>query len=55
MVTVLGYGWLWWCDLMVDSAVGGFRWGFFFLGVYVVFDAVVLVSLMLGCGGDGWC
>ena len=30
--------------------------GFFFLGVYVVFDAVVLVSLMVGCevmdGGD---
>ena len=29
--------------------------GFFFLGVYVVSDAVVLVSLMVGCGGDGRC
>ena len=44
---------------MVDSTVGGFKWFFFFLfflGAYVVFDAVVLVSLMVGCevmdGGD---
>ena len=44
VVAVLGYGWLWWCDLMVDSVVGGFRWvSFFFFGCLCGF----------WCGGFG--
>ena len=64
------YLWLWvvvlwlWCQFWVMDCCGGVIWWWIrqwwcdLLGVYVVFDAVVLVSLMVGCGvmdsGDWW-
>ena len=36
VMAILSLRWLWWCDLMVDSTVGGFKWFFFFCFFWVL-------------------